>query len=79
MLFALPAASLTNPLASRMTVNDPSDPRLRLQPGQVAIEYIAYACFRIHSARGARLLIDPHASRVWPGCHFPRAWPPMLC
>jgi len=55
-----------------ITVDDPSDPRLRLQAGQVAIEYIAHSCFRIHTARGARLLIDPFASRVWLGYDFPR-------
>jgi L-ascorbate metabolism protein UlaG (beta-lactamase superfamily) len=53
-------------------VDDPSEPRLRLQAGQVAIEYIAHSCFRIHTARGARLLIDPFASRVWLGYDFPR-------
>jgi L-ascorbate metabolism protein UlaG (beta-lactamase superfamily)/tetratricopeptide (TPR) repeat protein len=55
-----------------ITVDDPSDTRLRLQAGQVAIEYIAHSCFRIHTARGARLLIDPFASRVWLGYDFPR-------
>src|SRR5204862_3348664 len=55
-----------------ITVDDPSDPRLRLQAGQVAIEYIAHSCFRIHTARGARLLIEPFASRVWLGYDFPR-------
>jgi len=55
-----------------ISVDDPSDPRLRLQAGQVAIEYIAHSCFRIHTARGARLLIDPFASRVWLGYDFPR-------
>ena len=55
-----------------ITVDDPSDPRLRLQAGQVAIEYIAHSCFRIHTAGGARLLIDPFASRVWLGYDFPR-------
>src|SRR5437867_2316763 len=55
-----------------ITVDDPSDPRLRLQAGQVAIEYVAHSCFRIHTARGTRLLIDPYASRVWLGYDFPR-------
>ena len=55
-----------------ITVDDPSDPRLRLQAGQVAIEYIAHSCFRIHTARGARLLIDPFASRLWLGYDFRR-------
>jgi L-ascorbate metabolism protein UlaG (beta-lactamase superfamily)/tetratricopeptide (TPR) repeat protein len=55
-----------------ITVDDPSDPRLRLQAGQVAIEYIAHSCFRIHTARGTRLLIDPFGSRMWLGYDFPR-------
>jgi len=54
-----------------ITVDDPSDPRLRLPAGEVAIEYIAHSCFRIHTARGTRLLIDPYASRVWLGYDFP--------
>lgn len=55
-----------------ITIDDPNDPRLQLRTGQVAIEYIAHACFRIHTAKGARLLIDPFASRVWLGYDFPR-------
>ena len=54
-----------------ITVDDPSDPRLRLEPGQVAIESIAHSCFRIHTASGARILIDPYASRMWLGYDFP--------
>jgi L-ascorbate metabolism protein UlaG (beta-lactamase superfamily) len=55
-----------------ITVDDPSDPRIRLRPGQLAIEYIAHSCFRIHTGRGTRLLIDPFASRLWLGYDFPR-------
>jgi L-ascorbate metabolism protein UlaG (beta-lactamase superfamily) len=55
-----------------ITVDDPADARLRLGAGQVAIEYIAHSCFRIHTASGTRLLIDPFASRVWLGYDFPR-------
>jgi L-ascorbate metabolism protein UlaG (beta-lactamase superfamily) len=55
-----------------ITVDDPSDPRLSLKAGQVAIEYLAHSCFRIHSARGTRLVMDPYASRVWLGYDFPR-------
>ncbi|HKR65090.1 MAG TPA: MBL fold metallo-hydrolase [Thermoanaerobaculia bacterium] len=54
-----------------ITVNDSSDPRLSLQPGHVAIEYIAHSCFRIHTAKGTRILIDPYASRLWLGYDFP--------
>jgi L-ascorbate metabolism protein UlaG (beta-lactamase superfamily) len=55
-----------------ISVDDPADPRLRLLPGQVAIEYIAHSCFRIHTAKGTRLVLDPFASRVWLGYDFPR-------
>jgi L-ascorbate metabolism protein UlaG (beta-lactamase superfamily) len=51
--------------------NARSDARLHLNPGEVAIESIAHACFRIHSATGSRILIDPYASRVWLGYDFP--------
>ena len=54
------------------TANVPSDPRLHLKLGEVAIESIAHACFRIHSAEGSRILIDPYASRVWLGYDFPQ-------
>jgi L-ascorbate metabolism protein UlaG (beta-lactamase superfamily) len=55
-----------------ITTSDlPSDARLDLKPGEVAIESIAHACFRVHSAEGSRILIDPYASRVWLGYDFP--------
>lgn len=54
-----------------IVVDDPSDPRLRLAQGQIAIEYIAHSCFRVHTSSGARLLIDPFASRMWLGYDFP--------
>jgi L-ascorbate metabolism protein UlaG (beta-lactamase superfamily) len=74
LLLFLAAGALAQPakIAPKITVDDPSDPRLRLQPGQVAIEFIAHSCFRIHTAKGARLLIDPFASHVWLGYDFPR-------
>lgn len=43
----------------------------RLRAGEVEIEYIAHACFRIRSPSGKRILIDPYASRVWLGYDFP--------
>jgi L-ascorbate metabolism protein UlaG (beta-lactamase superfamily) len=54
-----------------ITLTDPSDPRLHLQQGQVAIEYIAHSCFRIHTARGTRVVLDPFASHLWLGYDFP--------
>ena len=49
-----------------------AQPPIRLEPGEVAIEYIAHACFLIHSSAGTRVLIDPYASRVWLGYDFPK-------
>ncbi len=40
-------------------------------PGQVIIEYIAHAAFRIHSPNGTQVIIDPFADRVWLGYDFP--------
>jgi len=37
----------------------------------VTVEYIAHACFRIHSPDGHSVIIDPFASRVWLGYDFP--------
>jgi L-ascorbate metabolism protein UlaG (beta-lactamase superfamily) len=50
---------------------DESDPKLEIAPAQVAIEYIAHCCFRLHSPGGTRLLIDPFMSRRWLGYDFP--------
>jgi len=64
-------AEFTPPRASITTAAVPPDAPLHLEPGEVAIESIAHACFRIHSAGGGRILIDPYASRVWLGYDFP--------
>lgn len=69
-LAANPAVVVPIPIS----VEDTSDPRLQLQRGQVAIEYIAHSCFRIHTA-STRLLIDPFASRMWIGYDFPAQLP----
>jgi L-ascorbate metabolism protein UlaG (beta-lactamase superfamily) len=74
LLFAASALAQSNSTIVKpvsITVDDPSDPRLRLKSGEIAIEYIAHSCFRIHT-RGARLLIDPFASHLWLGYDFPR-------
>ena len=55
--------------STRNGLGDPSD--ILLEQGQVAIEYLAHAAFRIHSAGGATILIDPYASQVWLGYDFP--------
>lgn len=44
---------------------------VELAAGEVAIEYIGHAAFRIHSPGGTRMIIDPFASRVWLGYDFP--------
>jgi len=64
-------AEFTPPRASITTATVPSDAPFDLEPGEVAIESIAHACFRIHSAGDNRLLIDLYASRVWLGYDFP--------
>ena len=44
---------------------------VELAAGEVAIEYIGHAAFRIHSPGGTRIIVDPFASRVWLGYDFP--------
>jgi L-ascorbate metabolism protein UlaG (beta-lactamase superfamily) len=39
----------------------------------VEIEYVAHAAFRIHTAAGTTVLLDPFASAVWLGYDFPDA------
>jgi L-ascorbate metabolism protein UlaG (beta-lactamase superfamily) len=39
--------------------------------GQISIEYVAHACFRIISPSGDKVLIDPYQSRWWLGYDFP--------
>ncbi len=41
------------------------------QNAGVTIEYIAHAAFVIESSSGARVLIDPYASRIWIGYDWP--------
>ena len=50
---------------------NPEDSRLKLEPGQVAVEYLAHACFRIQSSKGTRLVIDPYESNAWLGYALP--------
>ena len=42
----------------------------------LSIEYIAHASFLIESPGGARVLVDPFASRVWIGYDFPEGLHP---
>ena len=48
-----------------------SPPSSNVAPGQVTIEYIAHAAFRIRSPNGTQVIIDPFADRVWLGYDFP--------
>jgi len=41
------------------------DPAMQLEAGNVAVEFVAHACFRLHAADGTRVVIDPFASDVW--------------
>lgn len=41
-----------------------TEPVMELGAHQFAVEYIAHACFRVHSAGGKRVVIDPYASRA---------------
>jgi L-ascorbate metabolism protein UlaG (beta-lactamase superfamily) len=50
---------------------DPAGLQMDVGPRQAGIEYIAHACFRIHSPAGNRVIIDPYANRVWIGYDFP--------
>lgn len=42
-----------------------------LATGEVAIEYVAHACFRFQAPDGTSLVIDPYASRARLGYDFP--------
>lgn len=42
------------------------------QEGEVTIEYIAHASFRITSPEGTQIIIDPYASDVWIGYDYPK-------
>lgn len=39
---------------------------------QIKVEYIAHACFRIHSPEGKQIIIDPYGSQIWLGYNFPK-------
>ena len=44
--------------------------RKGLKPDEFIIEYIAHACFRIHTAEKT-IMLDPYADKVWIGYSFP--------
>jgi L-ascorbate metabolism protein UlaG (beta-lactamase superfamily) len=37
----------------------------------VRVDYLAHACFVIHSPEGKRIVIDPYNSHIWMGYQFP--------
>ena len=41
------------------------------KPDTVTIEYVAHACFRIHSPSGNSVMIDPYESQWWLGYDSP--------
>jgi len=43
----------------------------KLDHNAIAIEYIAHACFRIHTKKHS-ILLDPYADKIWLGYNFPR-------
>jgi L-ascorbate metabolism protein UlaG (beta-lactamase superfamily) len=67
---AFVTAAPASPISRITKMPGPSDLTLKLDRGQVAIEYIAHACFRIHTPR-VRVLIDPYASRGWISYNLP--------
>ncbi len=46
-------------------------PAPRDESETVTLEYVAHACFRIHSPSGRSVMIDPYESRWWLGYDFP--------
>jgi L-ascorbate metabolism protein UlaG (beta-lactamase superfamily) len=55
-----------------ITRDEERAPQTKLTRGEVAIEYIAHSAFRIRTATGTRILLDPYASRMWLGYDFPQ-------
>ncbi len=45
--------------------------RMALKSDEFIVEYIAHACFRIHTA-DKTIMLDPYADKVWIGYSFPR-------
>ncbi len=39
---------------------------------QIKFEYIAHACFRLHSPEGKQIIIDPYGSQIWLSYNFPK-------
>ncbi len=48
-----------------------SDIQSRLNENEIAIEYIAHACFKIHTKKHS-ILLDPYADKIWLGYNFPK-------
>ncbi len=63
---------LKEPVGRISLLGDSSDKPMSVKPGQVTLEYIAHACFRIHTPGGKRILIDPYDGAHWLGYNFPK-------
>jgi L-ascorbate metabolism protein UlaG (beta-lactamase superfamily) len=48
-----------------------AEPGAAQRSNQIAVEYVAHACFRITSPSGTSVMIDPYESRWWLGYDFP--------
>ena len=75
VLVLLPSAILPS-VATGRTATDVRVPAgsllgRSLQDPALVVEYIAHACFVIHSTGGTRVVIDPFNSNTWLGYSFP--------
>ncbi|MEQ8303028.1 MAG: MBL fold metallo-hydrolase [Cyclobacteriaceae bacterium] len=62
LVFFLPISTLAQ---------DIEKDRNELRPDEFIIEYIAHACFRIHTS-DKTIMLDPYADKVWIGYSFPK-------
>ena len=69
--FAIAIATFLAPVLAQQPDKVSADSAQKLRAGEVEIEYVAHACFRIRSPGGKRILVDPYASQVWLGYDFP--------
>lgn len=72
-LYLIPVPSMTFRALVAVTLAAPSAVHAQDSggAGDVTIEYIAHAAFRITASGGSTVVIDPYASQVWLGYDFP--------
>ncbi|MEQ8362961.1 MAG: MBL fold metallo-hydrolase [Cyclobacteriaceae bacterium] len=63
LLFMMVACTTHSAISQRIATKE-------LKDNEFIIEYIAHACFRIHTA-DRTIMIDPYADKVWIGYSFP--------